>query len=75
MKKKILAVAIAAIMLVTAIASVSLAYMTDTDEQVNVMTSGKVTIELKEWMRDENGELVEFQNPEFIYPAVIYDEG
>ena len=51
MKKKILAVAIAAIMLVTAIASFSLAYMTDTDEQTNTMTVGKVDIEQLEYER------------------------
>lgn len=51
MKKKILAVAIAAIMLVTAIASVSLAYMTDTDEQTNTMTVGKVEIDQLEYER------------------------
>lgn len=51
MKKKILAIAIAAIMLVTAIASVSLAYMTDTDEQTNVMTVGKVEIDQLEYER------------------------
>ena len=49
MKKKILAVAIAAIMIVTAIASMSLAYMTDTDEQKNTMTVGKVDIEQLEY--------------------------
>ena len=51
MKKKILAIAIAAIMLVTAIASVSLAYMTDTDEQTNTMTVGKVEIDQLEYER------------------------
>lgn len=59
MKKKILAVAIAAIMLVTAIASFSLAYMTDTDEQTNTMTVGKVDIEQLEYERvlaDSNGD-------------------
>lgn len=59
MKKKILAVAIAAIMLVTAIASFSLAYMTDTDEQTNTMTVGKVEIDQLEYERvlaDSNGD-------------------
>ena len=51
MKKKILAVAIAAIMLVTAIASMSLAYLTDTDDAVNVMEMGKVDIEQLEYER------------------------
>ena len=51
MKKKILAVAIAAIMLVTAIASMSLAYLTDTDDAVNVMEMGKVDIVQLEYER------------------------
>ena len=57
MKKKILAVAIAAIMLLTAVASISLAYLTDTDKQDNVFTIGNVKIQQIEYERkkDENG--------------------
>ena len=48
MKKKILAVALAAIMLLIAITGASLAYLTDKDDQVNTFTSGKVDITLDE---------------------------
>ena len=76
MKKKILAVAIAAIMLLTAVASISLAYLTDTDEQDNVFTIGNVKIQQIEYERkkDENGakttELQLFTNNQKVYPAV-----
>lgn len=84
MKKKILAVAIAAIMLVTAIASFSLAYMTDTDEQKNTMTVGKVDIEqleyervvvdnngIMEWVENDYGhKLQEFKQDKPLYPVV-----
>ena len=72
-KKKILAVAIAAIMILIALASASLAYLQDTEYQVNTMTSGKVDIELKEWMRDNNNGFTEYRNPNFFLPAVFYD--
>lgn len=76
MKKKILAVAIAAIMLLTAVASISLAYLTDTDEQDNVFTIGNVKIDQLEYERvkDENGKyttaLKEFSDEQKIFPAV-----
>ena len=84
MKKKILAVAIAAIMIVTAIASFSLAYMTDTDEQTNTMTVGKVDIEqleyervvvdnngIMEWVENDYGhKLQEFKQDKPLYPVV-----
>lgn len=75
MKKKIVAICIVAIIAVTAVAGASIAYLTDTDSQTNVMTVGNVAIELNEWMRNEDGsDLVEYKDPETILPAVIYDE-
>ena len=75
MKKRIVAICIVAIIAVTAVAGASIAYLTDTDSQTNVMTVGNVAIELNEWMRNENGsDLVEYIDPETILPAVIYDE-
>ena len=53
MKKKILALALVAILAVTAIAGASLAYLTDKDEAVNVMTLGNVDIQQNE--RDRFG--------------------
>ena len=48
MKRKILAFALVISMAVVAIAGASLAYLTDTDEQTNTFTSGKVDITLDE---------------------------
>ncbi len=54
MKKKILALAIAAIMVVTALASVSLAYLMDTDDDTNTFTVGNVQIVQNELDRKGN---------------------
>lgn len=48
MKKKILALALVVVVAVTAIAGASLAYLTDTEDQVNTFTSGNVDIRLDE---------------------------
>ncbi len=70
MKKKILALAIAAIMVVTALASVSLAYLMDSDYDKNVMTVGNVYIEQIEQQRKEDGTGFEtFVNDKKLLPA------
>lgn len=75
MKKKLLSVALAVIIAVTAITGASLAYLKDTDAEKNTMTLGNVQIRLDEWMRNEDGSaLVEYVDPDRILPAVIYDE-
>lgn len=66
MKKKILALALVAILAVTAIAGASLAYLTDKDEAVNVMTLGNVNIEQYEKNR-WGGDFVQDQN---LFPMV-----
>ena len=48
MKKKILALALVVVVAVTAIAGASLAYLTDTEDQVNTFTAGNVDIRLDE---------------------------
>jgi len=48
----------------------TMAYLSDTDSDVNVMTLGSVKIEQIEQERDENGELVEFTQAKPLYPAV-----
>jgi predicted ribosomally synthesized peptide with SipW-like signal peptide len=48
MKKKLLAICLVTIIAITAIAGASLAYLTDTHEQVNTFTSGNVDIRLDE---------------------------
>lgn len=69
MKKKILALAIAAIMVVTALASVSLAYLMDTDYDENVMVVGNVKIEQNEQQRAEDESLESFVNDKKLLPA------
>ena len=48
----------------------TLAYLSDTDADVNVMTLGNVYIVQNEQQRDENGALEEFENNKPAYPAV-----
>lgn len=76
MKKKILALAIAAIMVVTALASLSLAYLMDTDEATNVFTVGNIDIELIEQQRNKEGTaLEEFVNNKVLLPIVGSAQG
>ena len=72
MKKKIIALSLAAIIAVTAIASASLAYLMDTDYDKNVMVVGNVQIEQIEQQRDDNGDLVAFQGGKLL-PATAED--
>jgi predicted ribosomally synthesized peptide with SipW-like signal peptide len=58
MKKKIIALAFVVCLAITAIAGVSLAYFTDTDDATNVFTSGKVDITLNEDFDKENAQLI-----------------
>lgn len=62
MKKKIIALCLAAIIAVTAIASTTLAYLTDKDEKTNTFTVGNVDIHIDEWMVNDEGEWVEYED-------------
>ncbi len=75
MKKKLLAVSLAVIVVVIALAGTSLAYLTDTDEATNVFTTGTVEIELTEAdvVKDERGNLV--ADPEGTRHNGDYDYG
>ncbi|MBQ8288415.1 MAG: hypothetical protein IJX76_06555 [Clostridia bacterium] len=71
MKKKILVVL--SILLIAAMAITgTMAYLTDEQSDVNVMTVGNVKIQQLEYERDENGNLREFTQDKPIVPAV-YD--
>ncbi|MBQ6829556.1 MAG: hypothetical protein IJO59_00370, partial [Clostridia bacterium] len=48
----------------------TVAYLQDSDSDVNVMTLGEVKIEQIEQERNEAGELVEFSQAKPAYPAV-----
>lgn len=52
MKKKVIALVMAAVLLVTATAAATVAYLTDSDEVLNTFTIGKVDIELEETKDD-----------------------
>lgn len=65
MKKKIFAIAFAAILAVTAITGASLAYLTDEEEATNVFTVGNVDIELTE----PNWEATGKAEAEDVYPG------
>ncbi len=65
MKKKILAVALAAIMFLVAITGAALAYLTDTDEKSNTFTVGNVSIVLTEPKWDATGAAEAFD----VYPG------
>ena len=80
MKKKILAVALASIMLLVAITGTSLAYLTDKDDQVNTFTSGKVDITLDEakveldadgYLSGYNGRTSDDQSYGKMYPGQV----
>lgn len=71
MKKKIIALTVAAVLLIIAVVGGTYAYLTDTDSAKNVMTLGNVKIEQNEWERDANGNLVAFTQNKPLYPAII----
>ena len=65
--KKIIALALSALLLVGAAVVGTVAFLTDTDQAINVMTSGNIEIEQWEMQRQGNT-LVEFKNDE-MWPA------
>lgn len=78
MKKKILTICLATIVVVMAVAGASLAYFTDTDSANNTFTVGNVTIDLIEQQRGEvEGEkaLVAFENGKKLLPIVGSAQG
>ncbi len=68
MKKKLLAIALAAIMVLVAITGASLAYLQDTDYDKNVMTVGNVKIEQIE--ADRYGTPIVYDGTQKLLPAV-----
>lgn len=71
MKKKIIALSVAAVLLVMAIVGGTYAYLTDTDSAENVMTLGNVSIVQNEWERGADGNLKAFTQEKPLYPAII----
>lgn len=69
LKKTLLMVTAYALVAALAIGG-TVAYLQDSDSDVNVMTLGNVSIEQIEQERDENGNLVPFSQAKPAYPAV-----
>ena len=74
MKKKIIALSIAIVLILSAVAGASLAYLTDTKEAVNTFTVGDVEIKLIEKERGENG-LQDFTQKKKLLPIVGSAQG
>ena len=70
MKKKILALAMAAIMLIVAVVGGTLAYFTDTDAENNVFIVGNIDIDLREWQDDNR--TIEFEDVDPVMPGMTY---
>ena len=68
--KKILSIALVVVLLAGIAVSGTMAYLTDTDSAVNVMTLGNVDIEQIEQEWNEAGELVGFTQAKPLYPYV-----
>ena len=74
MKKFLITALSIALVALIAVGS-TLAYLTDTEEQVNIMTVGKVDVELIEQQRDENGDLEDFEDGKVLRPLVGSAQG
>lgn len=72
MKRSIILALVLALCAAVTITS-TLAYLTSTDSDTNVMTVGKVSIEQNEYQRDENNDMEEFEQGKPMVPSV-YDE-
>ncbi len=68
--KKVLALLLVVALTAALSVSLTMAYLQDTDEQVNVMTLGNVYIDQIEQERDSAGKLVGFTRAKPLYPAV-----
>ncbi len=73
MKQRKLILILAIVLSVAIAAGGTMAYLQDTDEDVNVMTLGNVYITQNEQERNEAGELVPFTQEKPMYPAVYED--
>lgn len=72
MKKKILALAMAAIMLIVAVVGGTLAYFTDSDAENNVFTVGNIDIDLREHKDDQLKD--DFVDVTGVMPGMSYNK-
>ncbi len=76
MKKKILSIALVVCLLATALVSGTLAYFTDTEDEINVFTLGNVVIDLVEEQRNDDGTALEvFKDDKVLLPIVGSAQG
>lgn len=69
MKKKIVALTLVVAMLAIAVIGGTLAYFTDTEKATNVMTVGKVDIDLEEYMMTDDGKVAfDSETAKTLYP-------
>lgn len=73
MKKSTLLMIVSVVLAMTLSLGGTLAYLQDSDADVNVMILGNVQIEQHEYERDANGELTTFTDAQTVYPAVYLD--
>ena len=74
MKKKIIALSIAIVLILSAVAGASLAYLTDNKQATNTFTVGNVKIDLIEQQRGEDG-LEAFEQNKKLLPIVGSAQG
>lgn len=76
MKKKILSICLVCCLVAVAAIGGTLAYFTDTDNETNTFTVGKVTIDLIEQQRNDGGtDLEAFEQNKKLYPIVGSAQG
>ena len=61
-KKRFVAMLMVVVLALTAVIGTTLAYFTDTDDATNTFTVGNVEIHIDEYMVDETGEWVEYED-------------
>lgn len=76
MKKKILAICLVVALAATAVIGGTLAYFTDTEDEINVFTLGNVVIDLVEEQRNDKGTALEaFEDNKVLLPIVGSAQG
>lgn len=76
MKKKILALCLVVALAATAVIGGTLAYFTDTEDEINVFTLGNVVIDLVEEQRNDEGTALEsFEDNKVLLPIVGSAQG
>lgn len=73
MKKKILSICLVAVIAVMAIAGASLAYLTDNDAKTNTFTIGNVDIHIDEYMKDKDGNWIDYTDAQKLSPIAQSD--